>query len=158
MPTNTSPKKRIPKTDADKIRALEEQLAKRDVELARLSDENQYLTKEKDQHATELQIINNIGQMLTEGLDLQSTLERVGERLREVLKVETIGIIANDTRTGLAISHFIYLKGKRVIPKRFSLGKNLFGMRFAARVGSKPLMVTTNVEKNWRKFIADVPE
>ncbi len=153
-----TPKKPAPKMDVDKIRALEEQIAHREGEISRLSSENQLLIKETEQRATELQIINNIGQTLSEGLDLSTTLERVGDRLREALKIESIGIIANDTRTGLAISHFIYLKGKRVIPSRFSLGKNLFGMRFAARVGGKPLMVTTNVEKNWRKFIADVPE
>jgi len=152
------PKKPIQKTDADKIRTLEEQLAKRDVKLARLSDENQYLTKEKDQHATELQIINNIGQTLSEGLDLDSTLERVGERLREALQLKTIGVIANDAQTGLVISHYLYLKGKRVIPGRSSFSKNMFGMRFATRVGGGPLVVNTNVEKNWRKFIPDVPE
>ena len=123
-----------------------------------LFDETQHLLNETDQRATELQIINNIGQMLTEGLDLQSTLERVGERLREVLKVDSLGIIANDTQTGLAVAHSVYLKGKRIIPSRFSLGKNLFGMQFAARVGGKPLVVNSNVKKNWRRFIADVPE
>jgi signal transduction histidine kinase/CheY-like chemotaxis protein len=141
-----------------RIRELEELLSQRDAELARLSSENQFLTKEKDQRATELQIINNIGQMLTEGLDLQSTLERVGERLREVLKVESIGIIANDIRTGLVISAFVYLKGKQVIPDRYSLSKNMLFMRFVERTGGKPVVINTNVEKNWRKFLADSPE
>ena len=128
------------------------------IQNVRLFDETQRLLKETEQRATELQIINNIGQMLTEGLDLQSTLEHVGERLREVLKVDTLGIIANDTQTGLAVAQSVYLKGERIIPNRFSLGKNLFGMRFAVRVGGKPLVVNSNVKKNWRRFIADVPE
>jgi transcriptional regulator with GAF, ATPase, and Fis domain len=128
------------------------------LENARLFDETQHLLKETDQRATELQIINNIGQTLSEGLDLDSTLERVGERLREALQLKTIGVIANDAKTGLVISHYLYLKGKRVVPGRFSFGKNMFGMRFAARVGGGPLVVNTNVEKNWRKFIANVPE
>jgi len=119
--------------------------------------ENARLLKETEQRATELQIINNIGQTLTEGLDLNSTLERVGERLREALHLKSIGIVANDTRTGLVIESYVYLKGKRVFPERSSWGKNMFGMRFAAKVGGKPLVVTTNVEKNWRKFIANVP-
>ncbi len=145
-------------TDATKIRALEKKLTQREAEIERLSSENQRLLKETEQRATELQIINNIGQMLTEGIDLQSTLERVGERLREVLKVDSLGIIANDSQTGFAVAHSIFLKGKRIIPNQFSLGKNLFGMQFAARVGGKPLVVNSNVEKNWRRFIADVPE
>ncbi len=128
------------------------------IQNVRLFDETQRLLKETEQRAAELQIINNIRQTLTEGLDLQSTLERVGERLREVLKVDSLGIIANDTQTGFAVAHSIFLKGKRIIPNRFSLGKNLFSMQFAARVGGKPLVVNSNVEKNWRRFIADVPE
>jgi len=128
------------------------------IQNVRLFDETQRLLKETKQRATELQIINNIGITLTEGLDLDSTLERVGERLREALQLKSIGIIANDAQTGLVISHYLYLKGKRVIPGRFSFSKNMFGMRFAEKVGGKPLVVNTNVEKNWRKFIADVPE
>jgi signal transduction histidine kinase len=120
--------------------------------------ENARLLKETEQRATELQVINNIGQTLTEGLDLQSTLERVGDRLREALKVESIGIIANDIRTGLVISVFVYLKGKRVIPDRYSLSKNMLFMRFVERMGGKPVVINTNVEKNWRKFLADSPE
>ena len=54
MTTKTSPK-----TGAKKLHALEEQLAQRDAELARLNAENQ-------QRTTEVQIINNIGQTLTE--------------------------------------------------------------------------------------------
>ena len=128
------------------------------IQNVRLFDETQRLLNETEQRATELQIINNIGQTLTEGLDLNSTLERVGERLREALQLEGIGIIANDTRTGLAVSHYIYHYGKRINPDRFSLSKNFFGMRFASKVGGKPLVVNNNVEKTWRKFVADVSE
>ncbi|MBE0682805.1 MAG: GAF domain-containing protein [Anaerolineales bacterium] len=128
------------------------------IQNVRLFDETQRLLKETEQRATELQIVNNIGQTLSEGLDLSTTLERVGDRLREALKIESIGIIANDIRTGLVISAFVYLKGKRVIPDRYSLSKNMLFMRFVERTGGKPVVINTNVEKNWRKFLADSPE
>jgi len=128
------------------------------IQNVRLFEETQRLLKETEQRATELQVINNIGQTLTEGPDLQGTLERVGDRLREALKVESIGIIANDIQTGLVISAFVYLKGKRVIPDRYSLSKNMLFMRFVERMGGKPVVINTNVEKNWRKFLADSPE
>jgi len=149
---SSSPKKTIQKTDVSEIRALKEQLAQRDVEIARLSADNQRLLKETEQRATELQIINNIGQTLTEGLDLDSTLRHVGERLRDVLKVDNLGITAFDTQTGLAISHYLVRNGKRTILENFSLIKFKLGMRFASQMGGKPLIANTNAERYWKKI------
>ena len=147
----SSEKKTFQSVDIDDIHALKERLVQ-------LSSENQLLKRENEQRATELQIINNIGQTLSEGLDLQSTLERVGERLREALQLESIGILANDPRTGFAISYYFYHFGKRINPEHFSLSRNRFGMRFASRMGGKPLVVNTYVEKIWRKLVVDVME
>ena len=138
------------------LEILTAQLVQQEAELARLSAENQRLNKEKDQHYTELQIINNIGQTLTEGLDLQNTLERVGERLREALHLKSVGIIANDSQTGLAITYYLYHYGKRVFPEDFSPNKNRLAMRFASRMGGKPLVVNTHAEKYWRKIVGDM--
>src|SRR5436190_1210861 len=104
MAIKISPKKPIQKTDASEIRALEEQLSQHEAELALLSDENKLLLKETEQRATELQIINNIGQTLTEGHDLNSMLERVAERLHKVLKVENIAIGVYDQTLGNVIT------------------------------------------------------
>jgi signal transduction histidine kinase/CheY-like chemotaxis protein len=122
------------------------------IQNARLFDETQRLLKETEQRATELQIINNIGQTLTEGLDLNSTLERVGERLREALDIKSLGIVAFDSQEGLAISNYMYHYGRRVIPQRFSMNNYKSSMRIASRVGSKPWVVNTNVEKYLKKF------
>jgi signal transduction histidine kinase/CheY-like chemotaxis protein len=126
------------------------------IQNARLFDETQRLLKETEQRATELQIINNIGQTLTEGLDLNSTLERVGERLREALDIKSLGIVAFDSQEGLAISNYMYHYGRRVIPQRFSMNNYKSSMRIASRVGSKPWVVNTNVEKYWKKFGASI--
>jgi len=122
------------------------------LENARLFDETQRLLKETEQRATELQIINNIGQTLTEGLDLQSTLERVGERLRDALQFRNIAIGAFDSETGLLISHYLVRNGKRLILQHFSLSKYRLGMRLALRAGGRSWVMNTNAEKSWQKF------
>src|SRR5215510_6548673 len=145
----SSSKKPAQKTDADKICALEEQLAQREAEIARL-------LKETDQRATELQIINNIGQTLTEGLDLQSTLERVGDRLREVLKIENIAIAVADANAGTV--KYIYGNRKSFTPNYFSFDKFKLGVRLSMRGLGRSWVVNTNVEKSWRKFAPSTEE
>lgn len=94
--TKATPKKNSNSTGVTKIHALEKQLAQREAEIARLFAENLLLVKDKDLRATELQIINNIGQILTEGGDLKSAIKSVGDRLRDALELKNIAItIAN---------------------------------------------------------------
>ena len=149
------PKKTAPKMDVDKIRALEEQLAQRDAEISRLSSENQLLIKETEQRATELQIINNIGQILTEGLDLSGAIERVGERLRYVLRVHSIAIAAYDPENDVVTAQYIYYKGERIPPDQFTADKFKFGIRFAARWAGRSWVANTSekyLERYIRKF------
>ncbi|MBN1453428.1 MAG: GAF domain-containing protein [Anaerolineales bacterium] len=126
------------------------------IQNARLFDETQRLLKQTEQRATELQIINNIGQTLTEGLDLNSTIERVGERLREALNIESIGIAAFDPKKDLVLAQYLYHKGKRLTPDQDTTEKFnekfKFGIRFAARWGGRSWVVNTNAEKYYRKF------
>ena len=125
------------------------------LENARLFDETQRLLKQTEQRATELQIINTIGQTLTEELDLNTMIERVGDKLREAFKVGNIRIAVVDEKTGLMISPYIYRYGKRVEfeenwqekAERYKLA-----MRASARTGLKTWVVNTNAEKRWRKF------
>jgi GAF domain-containing protein len=163
MPKKTSPtlktgKAKIPArkpvltNDASRIRWLEEELARRDAELARLSAENRRLSKETEQRATELQIINNIGQTLTEGLDLQSTLERVGDRLRDVLKPERIGITVFDEKIEHIFAHYGYRNGKRDSGETLSLSQIRASMRLSARGGGRSWVVNRNAGKSWRIF------
>jgi len=129
------------------------------IQNARLFEETQRLLKETEQRATELQIINNIGQTLTEGLDLNSTIERVGERLRETLKIKSIGIAAFDPKKDLVLAQYIYHKGGRLTPDQDTTEKFKFGIRFAARWRGRSWVVNTNAEKYYRKFaIAGLPK
>jgi signal transduction histidine kinase/CheY-like chemotaxis protein/PAS domain-containing protein len=122
------------------------------LENVRLFDETQRLLKETEQRAAELQIINNIGQTLTEGLDLQNTLERVGERLRDVLKIDSIGVVVFNPKSDLGTSYYLYIKGKRVTAEHFSFEKFRLGTRLSARGSGRSWVVNTNAEKIWQKF------
>ena len=119
------------------------------VQNAQLFADSQRLLKETEQRAAELQIINNIGQTLTEELDTNSMVERVGERLRETLKVGNIGIGVFNIKTNMMEAPYVYRNGKRVTAEPFALSE--FNIRVSARAG-RSLIVNTDAEKRWRKF------
>ncbi len=62
------------------------------LESARLFDETQRLLKETEQRAGELAVINSIQQGMSSSLEFQAIIDLVGDKLREVLHTETIGI------------------------------------------------------------------
>ena len=78
---------------------LEEKVAQRTEEL---SASNQLLA----QRASELALINSIQQGISASLDFQAIVDLVGDKLREVLHVENIGIRWYDHETRTA--HFLY--------------------------------------------------
>ena len=119
------------------------------LENARLFDETQRLLKETEQRAAELAIINSIGQTLTEELDLNAMIERVGDKLRASLNVGNIGIGIYDTKTKIMETPYIYRYGARITANPFQL--NRFNIRISSRLG-RSLVVNTNAEKYWRKF------
>jgi len=133
------------------------------IQNTRLFDETQRLLKETEQRATELQIINEIGHILTEGGELNTMMEGVGNKLREAFHLEDIRIAVVDAKTGDLISPYGYRHGKRIVfeeswsakSERFKLAR-----RMSTRAGGKPWVVHTNVEKSWRIFAAvtDVEE
>ena len=90
------------------VRLLETLAASMSVALenARLFDETQRLLKETERRSAELAIINSIQQGIAGLLSFQTIVELVGEKLRELLRVDTIGIRWYDHVTRTA--HFLY--------------------------------------------------
>ncbi|MBL8102138.1 MAG: GAF domain-containing protein [Anaerolineales bacterium] len=125
------------------------------IQNVRLFDETQRLLKETEQRATELQIVNNIGQTLTEGLDLHSTLEYVTERLREVLGVEYIGITIAHPNTDIIIAQYFHSNHAYFAADRFSFKKYRMGIRMSMKGKGRSWVAKTNVEKSWHKFAGD---
>ncbi len=85
------------------------------LENARLFDETQRLLKETDQRAAELQIINSVQEGLASKLDIQAIYELVGEKVREIFKVHTVGILSHDAETGMMTDRYSWEKGDRTL-------------------------------------------
>ncbi|MGZ8260802.1 MAG: GAF domain-containing protein, partial [Caldimonas sp.] len=93
---------------AEEVRLLQTIAASMGVALenARLFDETQRLLKEAEQRNAGLAVITSIQQGIAGSLSFQSIVELVGEKLRELLRVDTIGIRWYDHATRTA--HFLY--------------------------------------------------
>jgi signal transduction histidine kinase len=124
------------------------------LENARLFDETQRLLKQTEQRATELQIINNIGQTLTEGGDLNRMIQRVGERIQEALNVKDIVISLFDEKTSRVIAPYMVRNGKQIeiTEENIDLKRFKLGIRASARAGGRSWVVNKVVEKTWRKW------
>jgi signal transduction histidine kinase/CheY-like chemotaxis protein len=76
------------------------------LENARLFDETQRLLSETEQRNAELAVVNSIQQGIAGSLSFQAIVELVGDKLRDVLHTDTIGIRWYDHATRTA--HFLY--------------------------------------------------
>ncbi|HRI17554.1 MAG TPA: GAF domain-containing protein, partial [Burkholderiaceae bacterium] len=83
------------------------------LENARLFDETQRLLKETEQRNAELAVINSIQQGMAGSLDFQGIVDLVGDKLREVLHSQDIGIRWFDRRSGLMQFLYEYEHGER---------------------------------------------
>ncbi|MGB8647523.1 MAG: GAF domain-containing protein [Anaerolineae bacterium] len=86
------------------------------LENARLFDETQRLFKAEQQRAAELEIVNSVQRSLALKLDFKSTVELIGDKIREVLDSPAVVYIALHT-PGSALIHFPYYReGARPVP------------------------------------------
>jgi hypothetical protein len=81
------------------------------LENARLFDETQRLLKETEQRAAEMAVINSIQQGIAAELNFQAIVDLVGDKLREVLKTDDIGIDWHDAQTNMLPSP-LYLRAR----------------------------------------------
>ncbi|MFN8400321.1 MAG: GAF domain-containing protein [Anaerolineales bacterium] len=83
------------------------------LENARLFDETQRLLQVTEDRATELAVINSIQQGLAAELNTQAIIELTGDKLREVLRTEDLGIRLYDAQTNLIHYVYEYIQGQR---------------------------------------------
>ncbi len=119
---------------------------------AAIAIENARLFAETEQRAAELSIISSVGQTLTEELDLQTIIENVGDKLRQFLKVENIGIGIYDEETNILRVPYVVHRGKRINVESTPL--NPFNLR-AAKIG-RALVLNQNVAAHWNKVGSDL--
>ncbi|MCQ3937711.1 MAG: hypothetical protein DPW18_11785 [Chloroflexi bacterium] len=84
------------------------------IENARLFDETQRLLLETKRRAAELEILNEVGQVLTQKLDVYTILERVGDKVRELVKEDNVGIGLYDPETKTVHAHYVTKKSRRI--------------------------------------------
>ncbi|HXQ39236.1 MAG TPA: GAF domain-containing protein, partial [Anaerolineales bacterium] len=118
------------------------------IENVRLFTETQRLLQQTEQRAAELAIINRIGQTLTEGLDLNTVIERVGDKLRDSLKVKNIGIGIYDARNNIMQAPYIYRDGRRLIVEPFALNE----LNIRVSKAGRSLVVNEDAQKYWAKL------
>jgi len=81
---------------------------------ARLFDETQRLLKETEQRNAELAVINSIQQGMAGSLDFQGIVDLVGDKLREVLHTENLGIVWYDAASDHLHSLYVYEHNQRL--------------------------------------------
>jgi GAF domain-containing protein len=106
---------RFDDTDRDLLAALAAQAA---VAMTHL-EARDGIVRENTQRNAELAVINSIQQGISGSLDFQTIVDLVGDKLREVLRTQTIGIRWYDQRTNLVHFLYEYERGRRVqVPPR----------------------------------------
>ncbi|MBI3162629.1 MAG: GAF domain-containing protein, partial [Chloroflexi bacterium] len=119
------------------------------LENARLFDETQRLLQETAQRATELQIINSIGQVINQQLDVQTMIDLVGNKLREVVSQDSIGIGLYDPEQRSIHACYVYKKDERVDASNpFPLNE----LTLQASFQGKSLVINRNTPERWQKF------
>ena len=81
---------------------------------ARLFDETQRLLKETEQRAAELAVINSIQEGMAAELDFQAIVNLTGDKLREVLRTDDIGIRWFDDESRTVHYFYEYEHGQRL--------------------------------------------
>jgi len=84
------------------------------LENVRLFDETQRLLQETERRVAELAVINSIQRGISGSLDFQAIVDLVGDKLREVLKVQDIGIQWFDVPNDQLLFLYAYEHGKRL--------------------------------------------
>jgi len=92
---------------------------------ARLFDETQRLLKETEQRNAELAVINSIQQGMAGQLDFRAIVDLVGNKLREVLDTQDVGIRWYDRPARLAHYLYEYEHGQRLTMEPTALRDDL---------------------------------
>jgi len=115
---------------------------------ARLFDETQRLLNETERRAAELEILNEIGQVLRQQLDVYTILEVVGEKVRDLVKEDNLGLGLYDRATETIQAHYVTKKSERLEFPPFHLSEFT---RKAALQG-KTLVLNRQSPYLWKKL------
>ena len=109
---------------------------------ARLFDETQRLLKETEQRNAELAVINSTQQGLASQLDLQTIIDLVGDKMREVFAADTVGIVLADRERGRINFPYFFDQGQRYHPE----SRPFIGITAMVMRTRQPVVVGTHEE------------
>ncbi len=115
---------------------------------ASVAIENARLFNETKRRAAELEILNNIGQVLTQQFDAFTIIEKVGERMRELVGEDNIGIGLYDPETKTVTAHYVTKGNERVQYPPFPI--NDFTLK--ASMQGKTLIINRQSPILWKKL------
>ncbi len=118
------------------------------IENARLFNETQHLLRETKRRAAELEILNEIGQVLTQKLDVYTILERVGDKVRELVKEDNIGIGLYDAESHTVNAHYVTKQSKRIQFPPFLVDE----FTTQAALQGKTLVINRQSPSLWKKL------
>ncbi|MEK6221916.1 MAG: GAF domain-containing protein, partial [Chloroflexota bacterium] len=106
------------------------------------------------QHATEMKVINIVGEGLAKQLSYQEIIELVGEQLRNTFDVQSIFIVMLDKDADLMTSPYYLEEGARVEIDPVPSGK---GLSWHVIKTKKPLIILENAEQRFKEIGANYP-
>jgi signal transduction histidine kinase/CheY-like chemotaxis protein/nitrate/nitrite-specific signal transduction histidine kinase len=118
------------------------------IENARLFNETERLLQETSRRAAELEIMNGISQVLTQQFDVYTIMEKVGDKVRELVKEDNIGIGLYDPDTKTINAHYVTKKNERIQFAPFPI--NDFTIK--ASLQGKTLVINRKSPSLWRKL------
>lgn len=118
------------------------------IENARLFDETQRLLQESKRRASELEILNEIGQVLTQQLDVQSIIEKVGEKIKELVQEDNIGIGLFDPETKTVTAHYVTQSNERLQYPPFPID----AFTIKSSLQNKSLVINRESPALWRRL------
>lgn len=118
------------------------------IENARLFDETQSLLRETRHRAAELEILNEIGQVLTRQLDVQTIIEKVGDKIRELVMEDNVGIGLYDPEARTITAHYVTKGSERVQFPPFPIDD----FTVNASLQKKTLVINRRSPALWRRL------
>lgn len=113
------------------------------LENARLFDETNRLLKETEQRNAELAVINSVQESLVAQMDMRAIYELVGEKMREIFKVQVIDIVTYDRNKNVIADQYAFEKGDRTLLE----GREPQGFRKHVIKTKQLLLVNNDAEK-----------
>ena len=115
---------------------------------ASVAIENARLFEETKRRAAELEILNDIGQVLTRQLDVNTIIEKVGDKIRELVQEDNIGIGLFDTETKTITAHYVTKRNERIQLPPFPLDD----FTLKASMQGKTLIINRRSPILWKKL------